>query len=188
MSLALKRLQNIGWMALVFMIAILLYPLSLNVGVLHSRLVSMDARILETKREISFLQAELRTRASMAQLEDWNNLLYGYQPPTAEQFLDSETQLAALGRIGREMKPVMVAVSQVDSTAPAGVVGDVRFAKLETTVAADDGGARKVAMADSTAGPPPTRTERLAGMDAKLLSDDFLKEIGHRSEKEIRRQ
>jgi len=81
MSLAMKRLQNLGWLALVFMVAILLYPLSLNVAATHSDLVSVDREILETKREISFLQAEIRTRASLQQLEEWNELLYGYQPP-----------------------------------------------------------------------------------------------------------
>jgi len=72
MSLAMKRLQNLGWLALVFMVAILLYPLSLNVAATHSDLVAVDREILETKREISFLQAEIRTRASLQQLEEWN--------------------------------------------------------------------------------------------------------------------
>lgn len=87
MSLAMKRLQNIGWLALVFMVAILLYPLSLNVAAMHSNLVAVDRNILETKREISFLQAEIRTRASLQQLEEWNELLYGYQTPMANQFV-----------------------------------------------------------------------------------------------------
>jgi hypothetical protein len=50
MSLAIKRLQNLGWLALVFMVAILLYPLSLNVAATHGDLVSVDRKILETKR------------------------------------------------------------------------------------------------------------------------------------------
>ena len=57
MSLAMKRLKNLGWLALVFMVAILLYPLSLNVAAMHSNLVAVDREIMDTKREISFLQA-----------------------------------------------------------------------------------------------------------------------------------
>jgi hypothetical protein len=75
MTLAMKRLKNIGWLALVFMVAVLLYPLSLNVAALHSDLTRIDRDILETRQEISFLQAEIRTRASVAQLEEWNQLL-----------------------------------------------------------------------------------------------------------------
>ena len=96
MTLAMKRLKNLGWLALVFLVAVLLYPLSLNVAALHSDLVRMDRKILETKREISFLQAETRTRASVQQLEEWNELLYGYAPPTAEQFINGEAALANL--------------------------------------------------------------------------------------------
>ena len=50
MTLAMKRIQNLGWLALVFAVAILLYPLSLNVAALHSDLVRMDQKIMETKR------------------------------------------------------------------------------------------------------------------------------------------
>ena len=57
MSLAMKRLKNIGWLALVFLVLITLYPLSLHVASMHSDLVNVDNKILSTKREISFLQA-----------------------------------------------------------------------------------------------------------------------------------
>ena len=111
MTLAMKKLKNFGWVALLSVIMVLLYPLSLNVGALHSELVNTDRKIMETKREISFLQAELRTRANMEQLAEWNDLLYGYDPPTAEQFLNGERALANLDGVGPDVKPVMVAVS-----------------------------------------------------------------------------
>ena len=107
MTLAMKRLKNLGWLALVFLVAILLYPLSLNVAATHSDLARVDSQILETKREISFLQAELRTRASVQQLAEWNELLYGYEPPTAEQFVEGEAALANLGGSAPTTKPVM---------------------------------------------------------------------------------
>ncbi len=136
MSLAMKRLKNLGWLALVFMVAIMLYPLSLNVATLHSDLVRVDRKILDTKREISFLQAELRTRASMQQLEEWNDLLYGYQPPTAAQFVDGEAALAGLDGETPVTKPVMVAASANDGASPEGAIGqgrnsDVKMASAE---------------------------------------------------------
>jgi hypothetical protein len=193
MSLAMKRLKNIGWLALVFLVAILLYPLSLNVAALHSDLVRVDNKILNTKREISFLQAELRTRASLQQLEEWNDVLYGYAPPTAEQFVAGETELAGLSGPEPVGKPVMIAASQTDGVAPAGVIGNSPFAKMESTAKKDDMSAPvQIAMAkpiERIIKPDPvTRTQRLARMEEKLLSDDLLTDINKQAAKERKRK
>lgn len=184
MSLAMKRLKNLGWLALVFIVAILLYPLSLNVAALHSDLVSVDRQILDTKREISFLQAEIRTRASLQQLEEWNDLLYGYQPPTAAQFVDGEAALAGLSGDQPMTKPVMVAASD----SPAGSVGS--GGRSETLFAGDKPAAetsKAVQVAIAKIDPPAveqTRTERLAKMDQKLLSDDLMRDISAKADSE----
>ncbi|MGB5076426.1 MAG: hypothetical protein WBO17_02980 [Sphingorhabdus sp.] len=190
MSLAMKRLKNLGWLALVFLVAILLYPLSLNVAALHSDLVSVDREILETKREISFLQAELRTRASLQQLEEWNDLLYGYQPPTAQQFVNGEAALAGLGGDTPVNKPVMVAVMD-NGNAPTGIVGsgrrsgaDVRTDRVEQIEQPQPIRIAKVDMPKIA----PTRTERLARMDEQLLSDDVLRDISSKADKERRQK
>lgn len=201
MTLAMKRLKNIGWLALVFVIAVLLYPLSLNVAALHSDLSRIDHEILETKQEINFLQAEIRTRASVAQLEEWNQLLYGYEPPRADQFIDGERGLASLGGSEPMVKPVLVAVDM-----PAGEIGAGGAAS--STILADAGEAIRTAVtneeptvkASAPAAPakakesapkssePATRTERLARMDDKLLSDNLMREIQAKSDKERKRQ
>lgn len=193
MSLAMKRLKNLGWLALVFMVAILLYPLSLNVAALHSDLVSVDRQILDTKREISFLQAEIRTRASLQQLEEWNELLYGYQPPTAQQFVNGEAALAGLSGDIPFTKPVMVAASFSDGAAPAGVVGG--GANNPTSFSSSDRDnpevvkPAKVEIAKVEApNVEQTRTERLARMDEKLLSDDLMYDISVKADKEQKRK
>jgi hypothetical protein len=193
MSLAMKRLKNIGWLALVFLVAILLYPLSLNVAALHSDLVRVDNKILNTKREISFLQAELRTRASLQQLEEWNDVLYGYAPPTADQFVAGETALAGLGGKTTIGKPVMIAASQSDGVAPAGVIGNSPFAKMESVEKKDaESVPTKIAMIEPAKNADRTtvtaRTERLAKMDEKLLSDDLLSDINKQAAKERKRR
>jgi hypothetical protein len=184
MSLAMKRLKNLGWLALVFMVAILLYPLSLNVASTHSDLVAVDRQILDTKREISFLQAEIRTRASLQQLEEWNELLYGYQPPTAQQFVNGEAALAGLGSDGPVTKPVMVAVSD----SPAGLVGGGANSSSFSPSPDDDADVEKtvkVAVAQIDAPKvEQTRTERLAKMDEKLLSDDLMRDITAKADRE----
>ncbi len=190
MSLAMKRLKNIGWLALVFLVAIMLYPLSLNVAALHSDLVRVDHNILNTKREISFLQAELRTRASMQQLEEWNELLYGYQPPTAQQFVNGEAALADLGGDAIVTKPVMIAASSVDGNGPAGVIGGARNSGSSETFASKSSDNPVPAAIEKVQTPKPqqTRTERLARMDEQLLSDDFLRDISARADKERARK
>jgi hypothetical protein len=192
MTLAMKRLKNFGWIALLSVVAVLLYPLSLNVGVLHSKLVDTDRKIMETKREISFLQAELRTRANMQQLAEWNDLLYGYGPPTAEQFLGGEQALANLSGAGPVVKPVMVAVSDQDGTAPAGEIGQAGAAasiiadKQPTRVAVATPDKPKRQNPATTK--PVTRTERLSNMDDNLLSDNLLKEIDKKAAQERKRR
>ena len=190
MSLAMKRLKNIGWLALVFLVAIMLYPLSLNVAALHSDLVRVDRNILDTKREISFLQAELRTRASMQQLEEWNDLLYGYQPPTAQQFINGEAALADIGGDAVITKPVMIAASAGDGNMPAGLIGGGRNATLSDELANSpkDDGKTHIIEKVPTPKPQQTRTERLARIDEQLLSDDFLRDISARADKERSRR
>ena len=196
MSLAMKRLQNIGWFALVFFVAILLYPLSMNVASVHSDLVSVDNKIKNTKREISYLQAELRTRASMAQLQEWNDVLYGYAPPTAKQFLDGETALANLQGSMPSAKPIMVSVNSSDGTQPAGIIGSPT-AKMALAGAAQSQSANEkidARTAEMITKPKQDgivisiRTEQLASMDRKLLSDDLLNDIGKKSDAERKRR
>jgi hypothetical protein len=208
MSLAMKRLRNLGWLALVFMVAILLYPLSLNVAAMHTDLVAVDREILDTKREISFLQAEIRTRASLQQLEEWNELLYGYQPPSADQFVNGEAALASLTGDLPEAKPVMMAAASVPAPQVVAEPEVVKEAVVETPKqAAPKAAATKVAVTKLAANDvkifatpvkraaakveapkvEQSRTERLARMDEKLLSDDLLRDISAKAAKERRR-
>ncbi len=196
MSLAMKRLQNIGWFALVFFVAILLYPLSMNVASVHSDLVSVDNKIKNTKREISYLQAELRTRASMAQLQEWNDVLYGYAPPTAQQFLDGESALANLQGGISTAKPIMVSVNSSDGTQPAGIIGSptakMALADVSQSPSADEEidarTAEMIAKPKQDGIVISIRTEQLASMDRKLLSDDLLNDIGKKSDAERKRR
>lgn len=208
MSLAMQRLRNLGWLALVFMVAILLYPLSLNVAAMHSNLVAVDREIMDTKREISFLQAEIRTRASLQQLEEWNELLYGYQPPAADQFINGEAALASLTGDLPETKPVMMAAANIPAPQVVAEPAVVKEAVVEAPKqAAPKAVATKVAATKLAANDvkifaipvkraaakveapkvEQSRTERLARMDEKLLSDDLLRDISAKAANERRR-
>ncbi len=131
MSSSINPLNNFGWLATIILVVMLLYPLSLNVASLRGDLVAIDKEILTAKKEINYLQAELTARANLQQLEEWNELLYGFKSPTAAQFANGEKALANLGRKAQNIKPILVSVKNLSNgEMPAGVIGSP-FAPLK---------------------------------------------------------
>src|SRR3546814_1567661 len=63
---------------------------------LRTELARVDAQILSAKREIRYLETEFSARASMRQLERWNNENFRFSTPTVAQYLDGEKALASL--------------------------------------------------------------------------------------------
>ncbi len=186
MKLAFKRLEGMGWLALVFLVAILLYPLSLSVATLRSDLARTDARIVEVKKEIRYLETEFGARANLRQLEDWNKLEFGYASPVADQYLDGERALANLG--GKDLrKPVQVAVlSSMDGIKPAGIIGSV-FGTARAQARNPDGSAIG---SDASVARPTTavgaaglqnRTTRVAHLEDKLLDDGLVRDLGRKA-------
>ncbi|MEO1044345.1 MAG: hypothetical protein AAFX04_02775 [Pseudomonadota bacterium] len=122
MKLAIRRLKNLGWLALVLVVAISLYPLSLSVATLRSDLARTESDIVAAKARLRYLETEFATRASMRQLELWNALDYGYQAPEAEQYISGERALANIGK-GREHMRDIVEVAMVSVDNAAGSIG-----------------------------------------------------------------
>src|SRR3546814_877131 len=94
--IAVKRLQSIFWVLLVTLGAIAVYLVSLRVATERTELARVDAQILSAKREIRYLETEFSARASMRQLERWNNENFRFSTPTVAQYLDGEKALASL--------------------------------------------------------------------------------------------
>ncbi len=193
MKLAVKRLEGIGWLALVFLVAILLYPLSLSVATLRSDLARTDSKIVSVKKEIRYLETEFSARANLRQLEHWNKLEYGYVSPNASQYLDGERALANLG--GKDLrKPVKVAViSTMDKVQPAGIIGSVfptASAKVhngetnDTAPVAINGEADSAGEEPTAAELRETKTARVADMEDKLLDDGLIKQLAARADSE----
>jgi hypothetical protein len=189
-KLAIKRLEGMGWLALVFLVAILLYPLSLSVATLRSDLARTDSKIVAVKKDIRYLETEFSARANLRQLEDWNKLEFGYASPLASQYLDGERALANLG--GRDLrKPVQVAViSSMDGIEPAGIIGSV-FGTAKAQDRNSDGSAigshGKLASAETGAvsgngpGRAQNRTTRVAHLEEKLLDDGLIRDLGRKA-------
>jgi len=190
MKLAIKRLEGIGWLALVFLVAIMLYPLSLSVATLRSDLARTDHKIIETKKEIRYLETEFSARANLRQLEEWNKLEFGYAAPQASQYLDGERALANLG--GKDLrKPVQVAViSSMDGIKPAGIIGSV-FGTAQAHERNPDGSAigrqdhSGSASRGADSGKAPegaqARTTRVAHIEDKLLDDGLVRDLGRKA-------
>lgn len=190
MKLAIKRLEGMGWLALVFLVAILLYPLSLSVATLRSDLARTDHKIVEIKKDIRYLETEFSARANLRQLEDWNKLEFGYASPQASQYLDGERALANLG--GKDLrKPVQVAViSSMEGIRPAGIIGSV-FGTAKAQDRNADGSAigsnPGLATTVRDSGPAQglggaqARTTRVAHMEEKLLDDGLVRDLGRKA-------
>lgn len=193
MKLAVKRLEGIGWLALVFLVAILLYPLSLSVASLRSDLARTDDEVVAIKKEIRYLETEFSARANLKQLEHWNKLEYGYVSPNAAQYLDGERALANLGDANLR-KPVKVAViSSMDEVKPAGIIGSVFPTALakspnaeerESTIDQKPDDAVKGGDEPTAEQLRETKTRRVADMEAKLLDDGLIRQLAARANTE----
>jgi len=74
------------------------YLVSLNVASERAELESVEARIVDTQRQIRTLQTEIGTRGRLAQLERWNADFIRLSAPSADQILEGSFQLATMVR------------------------------------------------------------------------------------------
>ncbi|NCP11611.1 MAG: hypothetical protein GW859_06605 [Sphingomonadales bacterium] len=123
MLLAARKLQGIGLVLFVLLIAMTLYPVSLRVAATRSELAKVESELLRTKLNIRYLETEFSARASMRQLERWNAESLGYAAPEADQFLSGERALASLDSLRPlgtgQADRMLLAVAVVPETRPA---------------------------------------------------------------------
>lgn len=190
MLMAARKLQGIGLVLLVLIIAMMLYPVSLKVAATRSELAKINRQIERTRDNIRYLESELAVRASMRQLEQWNADTFGYSAPSADQYLSNERQLASLDRLPRarganEVAPVLMAM-----VSPVGTPTVGSRAKAETKPEAVKVPAAKpvqLAQADirgdavrSDAAPrlaPTRRREQLKMIEDQLLAESTLADL-----------
>lgn len=182
MLMAARKLQGIGLVLLVLIIAMMLYPVSLKVAATRSELARINQQIGTTRDNIRYLESELAVRASMRQLEQWNAETFGYSAPSASQYLANERQLASIGRLPRarganDVAPVLMAmVSPValPETAKPAAASDTAVA------AAKPAAAIKLAAVQSDTPPrmtPTRRREQLKMIEDQLLAESTLADL-----------
>lgn len=118
-----RRLRPIGWVAGVAGAALCFYLVSLQVAAERTALESVERKIVSTQRHIRNLETEFSARASLRQLEAYNNDVLALAAPKAGQYLTNEVQLASYspadgGGIGTPAPSTALASAQ--AVPPAG--------------------------------------------------------------------
>lgn len=209
--IAVKRLQSLIWILLVALGALGAYLVSLKVATERNELMRVQAHIALARADIRYLETEFSARASMRQLERWNQDDFMYATPTAQQYLAGERALAHLDGVQPNgpdyvAPPVMVAMVQTPADLPSApqaappspAATQIRsdIAVIREAHAADNvdkiakpakRSAEEKAHADadvSKPNPVARRAERMAMLDAKLLDDSTIGDISARAARE----
>ena len=98
MNLTQDRLRSIGWAAVLLTCFTLTVVLTFKVNAVKSQVRLAERQIAATKQQKLVLEPEFEARANQQQLKSLNDVEFGYQAPTAGQYLENERQLATLGK------------------------------------------------------------------------------------------
>lgn len=116
-----SRLRQIGWAISIGIVFGGFMLLTFRVNAVKSEVVRAERMIVDLEREKLALETEFETRANQQQLADWNAIEFGYAPPRADQFLETERQLASFSapRAPGSPEPIRFAREMEASDYPA---------------------------------------------------------------------
>ena len=159
------RMRQIGWIVLLAVSLAALLALTFKVNAVKGQVRLVERQIIAAQQSKLMLETEFQTRASQQQLSDWNAVEFGYDAPRADQYVEHERQLAALGapRGMDAPKPIRFAMARKVEQADDNVFADWLNEKDETKPAARDRAPRPAG---------GTLAQRLARPNA-LASADF---------------
>lgn len=109
-----SRIRQIGWFAVLAACVALFVVLSFNVHAVKSEVLLAEREIIALERETLSLETEFQSRASQRQLSEWNAVELGYKAPRADQYLDSNRQLASLGQPLSPDAPAPIRVARAE--------------------------------------------------------------------------
>ncbi len=111
-----SRLRQIGWALALVICMVAFLALTLKVNTVKSEVRLAERDIIALERDKMLLETEFETRASQQQLAQWNAVEFGYQAPTADQYLENERQLASLGQPRGLDAPLPIRVAYASDT------------------------------------------------------------------------
>jgi hypothetical protein len=98
MNLTRDRVRSIGWAFVLTICAGLLLALTFRVNAVKSQVRLAERHMVSLRQEKLFLETEFEARSNQQQLKALNDVEFGYEAPRAEQYLEGERQLVALGK------------------------------------------------------------------------------------------
>ncbi|MFL0357324.1 hypothetical protein ACI5KX_12700 [Erythrobacter sp. GH1-10] len=113
-----SQMRSLGWMAVLAVCVGLFVVLSLRVHAVKSEVLLAERKIVSLERHNKLLETEFETRASQRQLANWNAVEFGFEAPRADQYLEGERQLAALGQPLGPGAPSPIRVARADTSEP----------------------------------------------------------------------
>ena len=113
------RIRQASWLLLIGCFAAAFLALTFKVNAVKGQVRLTERHIIAAQNAKLMLETEFQSRASQRQLADWNAVEFGYGAPRADQYLEGERQLAALGspRGRNAPDPVRTVLARAD-TAP----------------------------------------------------------------------
>ncbi|MBC2668280.1 hypothetical protein ACFOON_04755 [Novosphingobium piscinae] len=117
MRLTRSRARSIGWAMILAVCFALTLALTFKVNAVKSQVRLTERRLVQLRAEKTMLETEFETRANQQQLTALNAVEFGYQAPTAGQYLETERDLAALGKPRGPGAPDMIRVAAAEAPA-----------------------------------------------------------------------
>jgi hypothetical protein len=166
MNLTRDRVQSIGWAVVLTVCFAITVGLTLRVNAVKSQVRLAERQVVALRQEKLFLETEFEARANQQQLRSINAVEFGYEAPTAGQYLENERQLAALSKPREADAPapirVAAAINPDDASAIVAMVSPLTGKAVAAEMPA--GGPHKPADAASL-------NDRLAQIDKREAAE-----------------
>ncbi|WP_340587094.1 hypothetical protein [Erythrobacter alti] len=111
----LRGFRRIGWFAALGTCLALYALLHIKVTAVHAEVVRAERQIVSLEEQNMLLETEFLTRSNQVQLAAWNRVDFGFQSPTADQFINSPRQLAQYGSAPAEGAPAPIRLAGLRS-------------------------------------------------------------------------
>ncbi|MES2338127.1 MAG: hypothetical protein V4537_08535 [Pseudomonadota bacterium] len=178
--MAVGGFKGFGWLLCFATVSPACYMVSSQVAAERGRVEAVEQAILDAQRDIRGLETEFDTRANLAQLERWNGDVLALSAPRPDQYLASDTALAALRPVHGEYQHASLVVPSATDLAQA-VVKPIVQPAVAITMPAPQAATlpspavvetARIAMRSAVAkGVAEGRSQAVAMVDTKLLSD-----------------
>jgi hypothetical protein len=111
MNLTRDRVRSIGWAFVLTVCAGALLALTFRVNAVKSKVRLAERQLVALQQEKLFLETEFEARSNQQQLKALNDVEFGYEAPRAEQYIEGERQLVALGKARAPGAPTPIRVA-----------------------------------------------------------------------------